>query len=1430
MSKKTSSLVAKGIKYIFVALTLFYVLFIWKIPMPCNGCEATGGLWYRCIAGTGLGTDTCTYSTNGGGIGGLVSSFSQTLSGEVSAIVEAINNSGFVQAPKAIIQRIVQIWNSIVGIGNDIVNQIKGIFTYVSQQISIIINEYIIGSFKTGYGFIRDNVIIPIIQGISNYIINPVKSLIEDVVVFKDDALKVLQNIISAVKGYGSTVYDFTYGLLIEGFDQIPYGLVLFVEGIQSLLNYLKTKVIGFANDGLNVGVDVSNAVVENVLGFAKIAMTGTQSVADTLTSALNTATNFMIENVVNRSVGALNTTITYDLGSLARDGVNTLIGVANTIINGTINVIVNPLIGVADTVQSGFITAVNGISGFDMTGWIPSIDLGITEIKIPSFKPFGFIPNIGYSKLNPLPNDVIKKLDTNDIPVWSINNLWKGGVIPTVPNIGLQVPDFAGSSNAKLSKWVADAHLDYNIIKEPEDLFWAGKKVITNSDEYYPTGSACSAIAKGYNFTYQGNTYNYSQTPPSPGFSQIYDQYKTGTCYFSAMSDVNNGYLGSSSCSDVCYQNGNLGTDTTDTNGACGNQYFIYGSPESNAIPSYVTPGGLTIYMYKNQPTVYFAPNLYRLEGVTADFSNPSSPVFTETTIQITKDTASTYSTVPNGGFMDKRTNTFYVVAPNTTIPQPSLPSTNNPTPLMAWNYKVNIHNTASPSSNCNVEYLLTTNPESLGITSIPNQYGMNIYSIDNQSYIYLNPKLYQISDDTPTPVTLEQLTGVTTQYSFISPYNDRTPNQTVKIYKQYGYKVNTVNYVELPTQYVNNVAIPLSPTQVGYTVQQSKSGQGAILYYTNSAGTPYYYLSDLGRMLPIIDFNTPITITGTTGSNGYTLVYTNVYSKDQGQNCYIFVPYSQTQYYILLEQVGYEIDVDNAQPLAYKTDANCNPRTTVGQNGTTNYIFNIPSDQGYIDQGYLDPIVQPGGSTIGTVKYYRKNGINYLYDNLGNVMIPIKPYSTGNLPGIWPSCTTGPSPTKPTNPAPTANPNPDRPNTDPYPTFEPPNATSAPTSTPTSAPTAAPTAAPTTAPNSAPTGSSALIPPINQSIWGVPVDNGYSNELFGYSKGGGHYFFVVKSRKLIQYYSKDLYQPTCLCSNNQIATKTCSTYCSSTMDSSNANLGCDDNENIQKTGYACADKRSLLNPINATAGVQCACTKQGPVNIIVKPMQEYNPFRLLQKGVKSAYNEMTNVLKSTIQSFLTPVWNTIRGIFQYIISLFVMIFQFIAQYLSPSFIVQQIKTLYNLAEDGFTEYVWRDGILFVVNYIKDLFQTYVSPSALAATFKPVTDFFKNTFIYVVQALGNAFKTVSKVVAEVVTYVAKKTAYFALEWVTFISKYALFFLPIDDLAKTIILVLGGIYFAAPSTHVYIEYFNKFINSILVFFSRIFGTIVEVVL
>jgi hypothetical protein len=85
-------------------------------------------------------------------------------------------------------------------------------------------------------------------------------------------------------------------------------------------------------------------------------------------------------------------------------------------------------------------------------------------------------------------------------------------------------------------------------------------------------------------------------------------------------------------------------------------------------------------------------------------------------------------------------------------------------------------------------------------------------------------------------------------------------------------------------------------------------------------------------------------------------------------------------------------------------------------------------------------------------------------------------------------------------------------------------------------------------------------------------------------------------------------------------------------------------------------------------------------------------------------------------------------------------------------------------------------------------------------------------------------------VVAEVVTYVAKKTAYFALEWVTFISKYALFFLPIDDLAKTIILVLGGIYFAAPSTHVYIEYFNKFINAILVFFSRIVGTVVEVVL
>ena len=1421
MAKETSSLIAKGIKYIFIALTLFYVLFIWKIPMPCNGCEATGGLWYRCISGTGLGTDTCSYASSGG-IPGLVASFGQTVSGEVSAIVDAINNSGFVQAPKAIIQRIVQIWNSITATGNDIVNQIKGIFSYVSEQISIIINEYIIGSVKTGYGFIRDNVIIPIIQGISNYIINPVKALINEIVTFKDEALGVLQSIVSAVKGYGSTIYDYTYGLLVDGFDQIPYGLVLFVEGIQKLLNFLKTQVIGFANDGANLGINISNKVVEDVLGFAKTAVSGTETVANFLTGLLNKATNFMIDNVLNNAVAGLNYAVSFDLGSLPRNGVNGLVYGANFIINGTIDVIINPLIGVANDVQSGFITAVNSITGFDMTGWIPSINLGVTTIKIPSFKPFGWIPNLNYSEIGKLPDNPIPTLTTKEIPVWGLKDSWGGSPIPTVPDINLSVPTFAYTTNTKISGWIAKAHLDTNPITEPDDLFWAGTRTLSRISTLYPSGSACTAIAHSFNFKYKGVIYNYAQSPPAPGFSYIYDQYATGTCYFSAMSDVTNGYVGQSSCSDVCYQNGNLGTDTSDTNGTCGNQYFIYGTPESNAIPSYITPKGLKIYIYKNQPTVYFAPNLYLLNSVTADLSNPSSPVFAETTIQITSSTAANYISVSNGGFMDKRTNKFYVGTPNTTIPQPSLPSALNPTPLTCWSYQVNAHNPSTPSANCNVEYLLNASPESLGITSIPNKYGVNIYSIDNQSYIYLNPKLYQISDNSPTPVSLLQLTGSSSQYSFTSPYNDRTPNQTALLYNQYGYQVDTVNYVLLPTQYVNNTAVALSPTSVGYTVQQSTTGKGAILYYTNSAGTPYYYLSDKGMMLPILNFNSPITITGTPGSQAtpYSTVLTNVYSNDNGAHCYIFVPYSQLQYYIAVEQIGYQIDTNNAQGLAYKTNSDCSPQTTVGPNGTTNYIFNSPSEQGYIKS--TSPL-----DADGLVFYYRKNGVNYLYDGLSNAMIPIVPYAIGNLPSPWPSCTTGPTPTPMSNPKPTVvggkPPAPDA-----YPTFSPTTTTPPTTPAPT---TPAPTtpASTTPAPTTLPTGISGL-PVSSQDIWGTPSQNGFSAELFGYSKTGGNYFFVVTSRQLIQYYTKDLYQPTCMCTNNQISSKTCTAYCASNLDASNASLGCDDATNIANTGYACADTRSLLNPSVNKNMINCGCTEKGPVNIIVQPMQQYNPFRLLQKGVGIAFSELTNVLKYTVQSFLTPVWNTIRGILQYIVSLFVMVFEFLAHYLNPSFIVQQIGKLYNLAADGFTEYVWRDGILFVVNYIADLFTTYLGPSALAATFKPVTDFFTNTFLYVVQALGNAFTTVSTVVSNVITFVAKKFAYFALEWTTFIARYALFFLPIDDLSKVIILVVAGIYFGAPSTHVYIEYFNKFINFILTFFSRILGTITEVVL
>ena len=1249
MPSSSTTNIKNGIVLLFFSLAFFYFVFIIKIPVICNGCDPLVGLWYRCVAGTGIGTPTC--SIEQGEIFGLQV--------DLSELTSLIQSSGLVNLPREWLQTLTSVWLSVKSFGQSLIDQTISLYGYIKTQFGIIIRDYIIGYPKAGYEAFKDNVIIPLISGITNYIINPVKSLILNIIEFKNTALSVFNSVVSTVKGVGGTIYDYTYGFLVDGFDQVPYGLVLFVEGIQYILNQLKHGIIYGANFALGGVTDVLSLIADNILEFGKIAVSGTYTTVNTITNGLEGAVNFMIENVINNVVGGLNSAVSFDLGTPVRSGINTLIGFINIAYDSVIGAVVNPLIGVVDTVQRGVISAVNAVSDFDLTGWIPPIDIGITTIKVPSFKPFSFLGHPSPSTMSRLSGTLVDPLDAGDIPAGTLASFLGIEPIETVAKIDLPIPDFATSTNQIITGWQVETNntLEGVRIEEPSDLFWAGTRSVTG-----PSGDVCSNIANAFPLEVDGDgkpTKTYANMPGS----QIYDQFNTSTCLFSSSTAIDNKYIGTSSCSEVCYNSGKSSIDSNDlASPNCDKQFPLYGTPEQSSIPKLTTPNGLSYYLYRGQPMVYYAPCMYKVnitvntQSYTTSNGQRSYTVDESGMITVYDPDKSKYTKVQNGGYKNNSTGRYFIFEKELSIAGP----------IKGWEYFVN--RLTEDKTSCNLEYLLTGSPESLGIQSTVTDTGLTVYYINEKPYIYLSPKLYRVNLSSLTTVANEQLIGTSSSYSFAIPYSDDKSNQIAIKYIQTGYAYDPSDAVILPTQFVNNVSVSLTPEQSGFTSRTL----GTLFYYVNSNNKAYSYDRTKGKMyglnLTNMDF-----LSGTPESNGYTK---DAIGYNKGGYYRIFAVTEQTQYYVVLRQRGYAIDLTQRSMLPY----------TITDGVIT---YKTPAESGYAIQAT---------DRYGLI-YYSNAGKNYVYDQKGNAMVL--------LASLTPS----------------------------------------------------------------------------ETIYGQPVDSGYQTRLFGYEKNSSTFYFIPEQRFLVEYFSKSLFSPSCGCTTSFIVTKTCKDFCASKYDSSNSAYGCDDGQTSANTGgYACTDSR-------VTDFSKCACTEQGPVNVIVKPMKQYNPFRLLQQGISAGVNELSNLVKYSVQSFLTPVWNAIKSIFQFIASMIVTVIQFIYNFLfggesSPIWI--QIQDFIGSLTDGFKQYVIDDFINgIIIEGIKSIIPTR---QQIMSILQPVLDILYVAF----DAMLTAFKYTFEALKTAATFLFKNVIvmffYYLLYAFSFVADTLLFFLPLNRTGKMVLL------------------------------------------
>lgn len=266
-----------------VAIGLIFLIFVVKIPVACTGCDSPVGVWYRCFSG-GDSSNTCDSGSGGSG----------NFTNQVKEIVKELIDAG-INLPKTIIDGVIYIKNKLVTLAVGIFDTIKAVLSDAYSTMSQVYNDYIKGPVVSGYTFIKDNVVLPIIQGVTDYIVRPIQDLIEKIIGLKDTVFRAIKTAFKITHDIAVEVFDVTYGALIYGFDQIPYGLVSFVETIQDVLNTLKNGIIG--------RVPANNIPDGGMNKALYKTLNGIQTAVNTVTGGAN----YVIDPVVNGIVDAVN-------------------------------------------------------------------------------------------------------------------------------------------------------------------------------------------------------------------------------------------------------------------------------------------------------------------------------------------------------------------------------------------------------------------------------------------------------------------------------------------------------------------------------------------------------------------------------------------------------------------------------------------------------------------------------------------------------------------------------------------------------------------------------------------------------------------------------------------------------------------------------------------------------------------------------------------------------------------------------------------------------------------------------------------------------------------------------------------------------------------------------------------------------------------
>lgn len=376
--------------YIAVAAFVVYGL-MYRWPIPCFACDE-GGFFYRCMPGTGAGSAACSaYALAEKRFNQATGIFEDA--GEVLSEIWEFTSEGL---PDIITEFIATMRDQILNLKNKIAEKINGVIAFIREKISLFVTK-VTDIATAAYERYLKKVIDAMINFLTSNILNPIYTIIDKIIEFREMVWNNLKEAMQKVTDIN--IMGFTTQI-VDVFKKIPEALDGLKEKVVDMVNFVKNKLIGGIEAGINGGAEL----VEDVVG-------GVSNMTDRIVDGS--------EGIVNGSVKFIN------------DRINNVEGTVNTVTDGIDSFVNNFVIDPINSVGG----AVNTVRGVKIETWFGDItpftklptfndldDIDIPDLDIPSVPEVNF-PDIDFAI-------DIPEVDLPDIPDLVPENL----SFPSIP------------------------------------------------------------------------------------------------------------------------------------------------------------------------------------------------------------------------------------------------------------------------------------------------------------------------------------------------------------------------------------------------------------------------------------------------------------------------------------------------------------------------------------------------------------------------------------------------------------------------------------------------------------------------------------------------------------------------------------------------------------------------------------------------------------------------------------------------------------------------------------------------------------------------------------------------------------------------------------------------------------------------------------